>query len=79
MHGVHSVFLAGKSPKVQSYTVCMYGSGQFYTYPLVQSGQSKQGNLITSITTKLAKETPPHLSRHVEAHSVCSIHHHIVC
>ena len=27
-----TVFLAGKSPKIRSYTVCIYGSGQPYTY-----------------------------------------------
>ena len=32
IYGVHTVFLAGKSPYIQSYTVQIYGSGQPYTY-----------------------------------------------
>jgi hypothetical protein len=31
IYGVHTVFLAGKSPCIRSYTVCIYGSGQPYT------------------------------------------------
>jgi len=31
-HGVHTVFLAGKSPYIRSYTVQIYGSGQPYRY-----------------------------------------------
>jgi len=30
MYGVYTVFLAGKSPNIQSYTVYIYGSGQPY-------------------------------------------------
>jgi hypothetical protein len=29
IYGVYTVFLAGKSPNIQSYTVYIYGSGQF--------------------------------------------------
>jgi hypothetical protein len=29
-YGVHTVFLAGKSPYIRSYTVYIYGSGQPY-------------------------------------------------
>ena len=32
IYGAYTVFLAGKSPNIRSYTVCMYGSGQPYTY-----------------------------------------------
>jgi len=32
IYGVHTVFLAGKSPYIWSYTVCIYGSGQPYVY-----------------------------------------------
>ena len=28
IYGVHTVFMAGTSPYIQSYTVCIYGSGQ---------------------------------------------------
>jgi hypothetical protein len=28
IYGVHTVFKAGKSPYMRSYTVCIYGSGQ---------------------------------------------------
>jgi predicted adenine nucleotide alpha hydrolase (AANH) superfamily ATPase len=28
IYGVHMVFIAGKSPYIWSYTVCIYGSGQ---------------------------------------------------
>jgi len=28
IYGVYMVFLAGKSPYIRSYTVCIYGSGQ---------------------------------------------------
>ena len=31
MYGVYTVFLAGKSPYIRSYTVQIYGSGQPYT------------------------------------------------
>ena len=31
IYGVHTVFLAGKSPYIRSYTVQIYGSGQPYT------------------------------------------------
>ena len=31
IYGVHTVFLAGKSPYKRSYTVCIHGSGQPYT------------------------------------------------
>ena len=30
IYGIYTVFLAGKSPYIQSYTVCIYGSGQPY-------------------------------------------------
>ena len=30
MYGVYTVFLAGKSPKIRSYTMYIYGSGQPY-------------------------------------------------
>jgi len=30
IYGVHTVFLAGKSPYIRSYTVYIYGSGQPY-------------------------------------------------
>jgi len=30
IYGVYTVFLAGKSPYIRSYTVCIYGSGQPY-------------------------------------------------
>ena len=30
IYGVYTVFLAGKSPNIRSYTVCIYGSGQPY-------------------------------------------------
>jgi hypothetical protein len=30
VYGVHTVFLAGKSPYIRSYTMCIYGSGQPY-------------------------------------------------
>jgi hypothetical protein len=33
IYGVHTVFLAGKSPYIQSDTVQIYGSGQPYKYP----------------------------------------------
>jgi hypothetical protein len=32
IYGVHTVFLAGKSPYIRSYTVQIYGSGQPYVY-----------------------------------------------
>jgi hypothetical protein len=32
IYGVYTVFLAGKSPYIRSYTVCIYGSGQPYIY-----------------------------------------------
>jgi len=32
IYGVFTVILAGKSPKIRSYTVYIYGSGQPYTY-----------------------------------------------
>ena len=32
IYGVHTVFLAGESPYIRSYTVCIYGSGQPYVY-----------------------------------------------
>jgi len=32
IYGVHTVFLAGKLPYIRPYTVCIYGSGQPYTY-----------------------------------------------
>ena len=31
IYGVYTVFLAGKSPNVRSYTVYIYGSGQPYS------------------------------------------------
>jgi hypothetical protein len=30
VYGAHTVFLAGKSPSIRSYTVHIYGSGQLY-------------------------------------------------
>jgi len=30
IYGVHTLFLAGKSPYIRSYAVCIYGSGQPY-------------------------------------------------
>jgi len=30
IYGVHTVFIAGKSPYIRSYTVCIYGFGQPY-------------------------------------------------
>jgi hypothetical protein len=30
IYSVHTLFLAGKSPYIRSYTVCIYGSGQPY-------------------------------------------------
>ena len=38
IYGVHTVFLAGKSPYIRSYTACTYGSGQPYTYDLSVKG-----------------------------------------
>ena len=32
-YGVHTVFLAGKSSNIRSYTVYIHGSGQPYTHP----------------------------------------------
>ena len=32
IYGAHTVFLAGKSPYIRSYTVCIYGSGQPYRF-----------------------------------------------
>ena len=32
IYGVYTVYLAGKSPYIRSYTVCIYGSGQPYLY-----------------------------------------------
>jgi len=32
IYGIHTVFLAGKSPYIRSYTVQMYGTGQPYVY-----------------------------------------------
>jgi hypothetical protein len=32
MYGVYTVFLAGISPNIRSYTVYIYGSGQPYVY-----------------------------------------------
>jgi hypothetical protein len=32
IHSVYTVFLAGKSPNIRSYTVHIYGSGQLYVY-----------------------------------------------
>jgi len=32
IHGVYTIFLAGKSPNIRSYTVYIYGSGQPYAY-----------------------------------------------
>jgi len=34
IYGVYTVFLAGKSPNIRSYTVHIYGSGQPYTHLL---------------------------------------------
>ena len=33
IYGVHTVFLAGKSPYIRSHTVCIYGSAKLYTQP----------------------------------------------
>jgi len=38
VYGVYTVFLAGKSPYIRSYTVCIYGSGQPYSGMNVCSG-----------------------------------------
>jgi hypothetical protein len=35
IYGVYTVFLAGKSPYIRSYTVCIYNSGQPYVYTCV--------------------------------------------
>ena len=32
IYGEYTVFFAGKSPNIRSYTVCIYGSGQPYIY-----------------------------------------------
>jgi hypothetical protein len=32
IYGAHTVFLAGKSPYIRSYTVQIYGSGQPFIY-----------------------------------------------
>ena len=36
VYGVHTVFIAGKSPYARSYTVQIYGSGQPYLYGVVR-------------------------------------------
>ena len=43
MFSVYTIFLAGKSPYIRSYTVCIYGSGQPYTFGI--------SNFIISITS----------------------------
>jgi len=35
IYGVYTVILAGKSPYIRSYTVCIYGSGQPYVYAVL--------------------------------------------
>jgi len=35
IYGVYTVFLAGKSPNIRSYTVYIYGSGQPYIYGML--------------------------------------------
>ena len=42
LDGVHTVFLAGKSPYIRLYTVQMYGSGQPYTCPLCHCAAAVQ-------------------------------------
>jgi hypothetical protein len=37
MYGVYTVFLAGRSPNIRSYTVHIYGSGQPYKFETVQN------------------------------------------
>ena len=34
IYGVYTVFLAGRLPYIQSYTVHIYGSGQPYSYAM---------------------------------------------
>ena len=37
IYGVHTVFSAGKSSHIRSYTVCKYGSGQPYVYNMYRA------------------------------------------
>ena len=46
IYGVHTVLLAGKSPYIQSYTVCIYGSGQPYVYAVCIWLQSTHMNCL---------------------------------
>ena len=51
MYGVYTVFLAGNSPYIRSFTVCIYGSGQPDTYapdarfPVLLSGAGDRSSL----------------------------------
>ena len=58
MYGVYTVFLAGKSPNIQSYTVYIYGSGQLYiwwialseTYALLHKLRTGYGGIQNKVT-----------------------------
>jgi hypothetical protein len=59
IYGVYTVFLAGISPNIRSYTVYIYGSGQPYTYTIPRVGQNHIS--IYGVYTVFLAEKSPHI------------------
>ena len=62
---VYTVFLAGKSPYIWSYTVCIYGSGQPYVYTVYiwYFWQGKYGNTIQMVMYGVRMQLWPSLHK----------------
>jgi hypothetical protein len=72
IYGVHTAFLAGKSPYIRSYTVQIYGSDQSYTYH-IQHKQASTGR--TNETLHLKSHTHIHTQiTHIVAHTHTHTH-----
>ena len=69
MYGVYTVFLAGKSPNIRSYTVHIYRSGQPYIYG---SGQPLSSSILSD-GASVSMELPLSSSILTEAPSVTEL------
>ena len=71
-YSVHTVFSAGKSPYIRSYTVCIYGSGQFK--PVWWSGDPRRRRVSVSFLCVLkfreAEVKGPGAHNTVQVHTV---------
>jgi len=47
IYGVYTVLLAGKSPNIRSYTVCIYSSGQPCTFCKLRVCEYKEQHVTT--------------------------------